>query len=381
MPIDARRLMDSFLEMVAIPSPSFHEAAMARYCAQRLEELGFVVREDGSADVTGSDVGNLIAFRAGSTPGAVAFCAHLDTVVPCEGIEAERATINIEGEGSVDVLRSFGDTILSADDKAGIAAILEGVYSALDGGFALPDIYVLLTTGEEQSLRGSSALEAGVLPKGVPCFVLDADGRPGAIITGAPCHRTLRATFHGKAAHAGVEPEAGNSAVLAAARAIDRMSLGRLDGTTTANVGVISGGAATNIIPDSCVIKGECRSIYEERAQSVQDAMTRACESAATSCDCTVDIDWADDYPSIVFQETDEMICRLKSAMADIGLEPECICTGGGADANSLKAKGIDAITLGIGMTNFHSTSEFIRVQDLEDNARLVHTLIREYAS
>ena len=197
------RLLDLFCELARIESPSRREAVMAKRCKAELEDLGFTVRFDDSAERTGSDTGNLIAFRAGIVPGAVALCGHMDTVRPCKGIEPV-----VEGG----VIRSAGDTILSADDKAGVAAIFEGVRSLIEAGEALPDVHVVLTTCEEMHLLGAGALDVSFLSEGTPCYVLDADGDPGTIINQAPCHCTFTATFRGKSAHAGVEPERGVSA-------------------------------------------------------------------------------------------------------------------------------------------------------------------------
>ena len=254
------RVLESFLEMVAIESPSWHEAPMAAYCAEKLAEMGFTVTFDASAAETGSDTGNLIAHLPGTVPGRIGFSAHLDTVKPCAGIEAVIEQRHICDDITcrmAEVVYSAGETILSADDKAGIAAIFEGLRSVLESGTPRPDITVLLTTCEEQSLLGAGALADDALawPENLPAatpeaerdgrfplFVLDADGAPGTIIMGAPYHWTLRARIEGRAAHAGVEPEEGVSAIQIAAAAVAAMPLGRIDECTTANVGRIEGG-------------------------------------------------------------------------------------------------------------------------------------------
>lgn len=456
--MNSDRLLSTFLELVAVESPSFCEAAMASHCARALAELGFFVEFDASAVVTGSDSGNLIARLPGTAPGRLALSAHLDTVEPCAGIEVLREAVPAAVLGSayadegatLEVLRSAGETILSADDKAGIAAILEGVRSTLESGAPRPDLTVLLTTCEEQSLLGSSALapdalswpadlpsacagagaagargegraeggavaegaggadtgaegaegDAGGIAMGVgagagvavnagamgagdealPCYVLDADGRPGTIITGAPCHWTMRACFHGRAAHAGVEPEAGVSAIVLAADAVAAMPLGRLDECTTANVGVIAGGTAVNVVPEACELAGECRSLRPDRAAAQRDAMTVACEQAAAQGGGSVELEWTCDYPAVLFEDDAPIVARAVAAARAAGLVPRLARTGGGADANVLGAKGCQAVTLGIGMANFHSADEFIAVRDLEATARLVEALIAEYA-
>lgn len=373
MKMDAERLHRTFLDLVAIESPSQHEAQMASACAEELRGMGFQVSFDDTAARTGSDTGNLIARLAGTAPGRVAFCAHMDTVRPCEGIAVVREVLD-----GAEVYRSAGQTILSADDKAGVAAILEGVRAAVESGRPRPDITVLLTTCEEQSLQGASALDAGTFEQGTPCFVLDADGAPGSIIAEAPCHYTMSARVMGRAAHAGVEPEAGVPAIRIAAEAIAAMPLGRLDDATTANIGLIEGGVAVNIVPASCIVEGECRSIFRERAEAQRAAMEEALRSAAARHGGSVEVDWVLDYPEIAFEEDDPLIGLLRRAMRTCGLQPELHRTGGGADANVLASKGARAITLGIGMANFHSTEEYIRVQDLESTARLVEALVEE---
>lgn len=402
--MNPQRVLDSFFAMIPIESPSWHEAPMAAYCTEQLVELGFAVTFDDSARETGSDTGNLIAHLPGTVPGRVAFSAHMDTVKPCAGIEAvieQRHVCDDVTCRMVEAVCSAGDTILSADDKAGIAAIFEGVRSVVESGSPRPDLTVLLTTCEEQSLLGSSALAADALlwpadlpaasrgtnceglldgTQTVPLFVLDADGAPGTIIMGAPYHFTLRAAISGRAAHAGVEPECGVSAIQIASAAVAAMPLGRIDECTTANVGRIEGGVAVNIVPAACQLEGECRSLYEERVLAQRDAMTRALEEAAAQFGGTVDVAWTVDYPAVVHTADDAIVRHLEAAARAAGLEPRHAISGGGADANVLGTKGADAITLGIGMTNFHSVDEYILVEDLEAMARYVEAIIAEYA-
>lgn len=348
---------------------------MARFCEDELKGLGFHVEFDGSASITGSDTDNLLAHRKGIAGGSIVLSAHMDTVKPCENISITRVQ-----DSRGDVLCSEGDTILSADDKAGIAAIFEGIRCAIESGDALPDIYVLLTTCEEQSLLGSSSFGLAEKIAGLDCFVLDADGTPGSVIYQAPCHHTMNATIHGRATHAGVEPETGTSAIEVAARAISAMQLGRLDDATTANVGVISGGVATNIVAASCSFQAECRSIFPERADAVKAQMTDSILKACESAGATADINWKMDYPEVNVAPESPLIMRAKQAIEACGLELSTVRTGGGADANCLRGMGVNAITLGTGMTNFHSTDEYIKVQDLIDDARLVCALIAEYS-
>ena len=361
------RLLNLFCELVRIESPSRHESAMAARCRAELEALGFTVRFDDSAAQTGSDTGNLIARRAGDVPGALVLCGHMDTVQPCAGIEP------VVEDG---VIRSAGDTILSADDKAGVAGTFEAVRSLVETGEQLPEICVVLTTCEELHLLGSGALDVSALPAGAPCYVLDADGDPGTIIQSAPCHCAFTATFHGQAAHAGVEPERGNSALRMAAQAVCHMPLGRVSAHTTANVGVIECDGATNVVPATCWLSGECRSTSVERARAERAAMGDAMRTAAAQAHGSVDIQWRTDYLPISYDEHDPLVQSVVTAARAAGLTPRLHASGGGADANILAGRGVRAITLATGMANYHSRDEYITVENLEGTARLVEQLI-----
>lgn len=369
--MNSQRLLDTFFDLVTIDSPSRLEADVALSCEQALKNLGAQVRFDQADEATGSNTGNLIAYLPGNVPGHIAFSAHMDCVNPCCGI------VPIVKDG---VIRSAGDTVLGADDKAGIAAVLEALSCAVSDNRRRPDITVVFTVCEELSLLGASALDDDLFEGTTPCFVFDADGAPGTIIVGAPYHYTLKATFTGKAAHAGVVPEQGVSAIQMAAAAICAMHLGRIDERTTANVGVIEGGREVNIIPDTCVIAGECRSLYEKRAVAQRDAMTEALRQAADRFGGTVEVSWHLDYPGILYDACDPLIEKMTAAARRAHLTPKCAVSGGGADANVLGAKGANAITLGIGMTAFHSCNEYIAVADLEGTARFAEALITVFA-
>lgn len=367
--MNRERVLQTFLELVRIDSPSRSESQVADYCEKHLADLGFAVRYDGSAKATGSDTGNLIA-TLDATPGrggAVALSAHMDCVEPCRGVEP------IVEDG---VVRSAGDTVLGGDDKVGVAAILEAVRSVVESGADHPEVCVVLTTCEEESLLGASAIDPSVFPAGAFCYVLDAGGDPGTAILGSPCHYEFKASFTGRASHAGAAPEAGVSAVLMAARAIAGMPLGRLDDITTANVGVIEGGSAVNVVPERCTVHGECRSIDRARADAVRADIEAACMRAAKEAGGTVEVSWHLDYESTNYSPDDEIALRVARAASACGLEARMENSGGGADANAFATKGVPAITLSNGMTNYHALDEHVRVRDIEDSARLAEALI-----
>jgi tripeptide aminopeptidase len=257
--VSDERLLATFLDLVRFASPPGFEKVTAEYCEQALAEAGCRVWYDDSAQTTGSDTGNLIAELPGTAPGVLALSAHLDVVEPCHGI------VPVVTDG---VVHSVGATILGADDRAGLAAIIETVRRLAESAVPHPTVRVIFTVQEEIGLHGAKQLRPDDVACDL-CLVLDAEGTPGGIVVGAPTHYTFAAEFTGRAAHAGVCPEQGISAIRMAASAIESMELGRLDARTTANVGSIKGGRATNVITARCDLTGECRSLDRDRVERV----------------------------------------------------------------------------------------------------------------
>ncbi len=365
--MNKQRVLRTFLDMVAIDSPSRSELGMARYCVRSLESMGFQIEYDDSQTKTGSDTPQIIARRKGAGSGRIALSAHMDCVVPCCNVHP-----HIENEA----VYSDGTTILGADDKAGVAEIFEAIKSADEAGRPLPSIDVLLSVCEEQSVLGARCFPDDVLPKGTLCLVLDVAGPAGAIYTATPFHYVFTASFHGRAAHAGAEPQLGASAIQMAARAIDLMALGRLDDSTTASVGTIEGGVAKNIVPDSCTIVGECRSLSEKRIEHVRQNMDDALRQGARDFDGTVDVEWELSYPGIFTEEDDPDVQMLIKAAKKADLNPILGMTGGGSDANVLKAKGVKPIPLGCGMKDFHALNESVKLADLEGCALFIEEVL-----
>jgi tripeptide aminopeptidase len=291
----------------------------------------------------------------------------MDTVEPCEGVEP----VIEDGE-----IRSAGDTVLGADDKAGVAVIIEVVRRLADSDGPRPPVRVVLTVAEEKGLMGAKALDPADL-SGDLALVLDADGDPGGIVVAAPTHYTFAATFHGRAAHAGVEPERGRSAVVMAARAGATMPSGRLDDETTANVGTIQGGSATNVVAQTAIVTGECRSRDAERVEEVRERMQRAMEEAAETLEGRVEVAWTKEYEAFHFDEDDPLLELVEDACRDVGLEPREIKTGGGSDGNILYAKGIPTLVLASGMRSVHGVDEWMRLDDLFTLARLAEAVVR----
>lgn len=362
------RVLDTFLDLVRISSPTGREAEVARYVEERLTAAGYLVRYDDTRAITGSDSGNLIVEVPGTAPGlTLAFAAHMDCVQPCEGVEP----VVVDG-----VVLSAGETVLGGDDKIGVAAMLECALRLAESGEPHALLRLLFTVSEEDGLLGAKAL-APADAHADCCLVLDADGPVGGIVIGAPTHYIFTAEFIGRAAHAGVEPEKGVSAIAMASAAIDAMALGRLDATTTANIGTISGGRADNIVAASCRITGECRSLDRARVEAVRDEMDAALKAGADRFGGTVEVEWSAAYEGFSVDEESAEVALVKSACADIGVSPHCYTTGGGSDANIFASHNIPTLVLGSGMTNVHSIDEEVEVVQIERLADLLLACVR----
>ena len=362
-----QRLVGKFIDMVRISSPSRHEGSFAAYAQKELEALGFSVEFDSAGTKTGGNTGNLIATLPGRTDvEPLMFCCHMDTVTPCVGIQP----MVVSG-----VIRSDGTTILGGDDKAGIAAIIEGIRRVQERGVEHGLLQVLLTICEEVGMHGAKNLDYSKV-KAQRVFVLDAEGPLGQIVVQGPAKDGISVVVHGRTAHAGLSPERGVSAIQVAARAIERMKLLRIDAETTANIGTISGGTATNIVAEQVEITAEARSLSNEKLDQ-QSAHMKACfEQAAAEFGVTVDVDIQRSYAAFKLTENDPVVKDCIAAMRSLGLPPELVSTGGGSDCNIFNARGMTTVDLAIGMTDVHTKDESIRISDLETSACLVEAII-----
>ena len=371
--INQERIVEEFLRLVQIDSPSLHEREIADYLKRKLTDIGLEVMEDGAGQAIGNScddqTGNLIAIKRGNCTEApsVMFCAHMDTVEPGRGVKPVIRD---------NVVYSDGSTILGGDDKAGIAAIVEMLQVIKEQNIPHGDIEVVFTVAEECGLRGSKYLDYKRL-KSKMCFVLDCDGSAGTVITKAPSQYKIKSTIIGKSAHAGISPEEGVNAIFVASKAIAKMKLGRLDSETTANIGVISGGKATNIIPDMVNIEGETRSIDPDKLEKQTDEIVNILESTAREMGAKAVIEKDLLYPRLYLEESSQPISIAVRAAVKIGQEPVLMSTGGGSDANILNGFGIPTANLGIGMSKVHTTEEFITVDNLILNAKYLLEIVK----
>jgi len=346
-----------FLELARVPSPSGQERAVADRVVDYLRSLALPVDEDDAGARIDSTIGNLLSRIEPSGEGApLFFCAHLDTVPPEGSIEP------VVEDG---VVRNAGGTILGADNKAAVAVMLEATRRIVAEKRPHGGIELLFTPKEEVGLRGAEAFDHERLRARVG-YVYDHAGPIGEVILGAPYQCKLDASFHGRAAHSGMYPEEGRSAIAAGARAIADLRLGRLDEETTANVGEIHGGTARNIVPERCSFAAEARCHDERKLGELVQEMLETITFAAQLGDCDVETAVDPSARGYRFKRDDEVVRLAASALERSGLQPTYGLSGGGADANVFNERGVQCLNLANGMTDIHTPDERIAVADLE---------------
>jgi tripeptide aminopeptidase len=356
-----------FTELAAIPSPPGEERAVADCVLAYVAELGLEADEDEAGARIGSTMGNVVARVPATGSGTPIFlCAHLDTVPPTGPIEP------VVEDG---VVRNAGATILGADNKAAVAVMLEAVRRILADGRPHAGIELVFTPKEETGLEGAKELDLDRLRARLG-FVYDHAGPIGEVVGAAPSSTSVDAVFKGRAAHAGMHPEEGRSAIYAAARGIGDLRLGRIDAETTANVGTISGGTARNIVPDRCTVVAEARSHDERKLAAVVQEIVDSFTFAASTAECEVELELEDKYRAYRFRADDAPLRLAFAALARAGYEPRGIDAGGGADANVFNAQGRECANLANGMSRIHSADEHISVADLEGMVAVTLALV-----
>jgi tripeptide aminopeptidase len=354
--INRERLCRTFMELCAIDAEPKGERLMADHLTTLLTGLGFTVVEDDAGEKLGGTAGNLHATLPGTGPGEpLFFSCHMDRVVPGVGVKPR-----IEGGHIV----SDGTTVLGADDASGLAAILEGVRSLEESGTPHPPLELVLTVAEELALVGSSHFDTGRLTARTG-FVVDAAGPVGEIVVQAPEQVKFTAVFHGRSAHAGFAPEEGVSAIQAAAAAIGRMELLRIDAETTANIGSICADGPTNIVPARCELRGEVRSLDPARVQAHLHGLVAVMEGVAAEFGARVEISTLHCYPAYRLAEDSPPALRAARAARHLGLPVRFKSTGGGSDANIFNSRGLQAVVLSCGYEKVHTTEERISLEQL----------------
>jgi tripeptide aminopeptidase len=358
-------MLDRFVRLCEIASPTGQEREVAHAVLEELRELDVDVSEDSAATPAQAGAGNLIARIPGRSEGWLSFFAHLDTVPHDGPIEVAREN---------GVFRTRGDTILGADNKAAVTVLMEMAarHAADPGALGLELVF---TVAEEDGLRGAKELDISSL--GAPFgFVLDHATPIGEVIVAAPTYKRLIAEFTGHEAHAGINPEDGHSAIAAAAAAVAGMKLGRLDEETTANVGIIEGGTASNVVAGHCRILGEARSVDAERAAATIGEMVDACTWAAGEQGCDVDAKVIEMFRGYRLDPKSEAVGIASEALRQTEHEPQLVATGGGSDANALVASGYEAVLLANGTEANHTPDEMVTEAAIVEMLRVCEAAI-----
>lgn len=375
--MNRKRLVDHLLKLVQINSHSRKEGAIAKHLKEYLGKLGIEAAFDNAGEKAGGEVGNLVAHLPGNMPDIppLLLAAHMDTVAPGIGVKPI-----IEN----DIIKSDGTTILGGDDKSGVAIICELIQTIKEEKVHHGPIDIVFTICEEAGLLGAKYLDLSLI-KAKQGIVLDSDN-PAHLITKAPAADRMEFTIHGVEAHAGVCPEKGISAIQVAGEAIASMKLGRIDSETTANIGVIEGGIATNIIPKLVKIRAEARS-HDMAKLDAQSAHMKNCfESAAARH--TLEIDGKKfsakvetqierEYFKMNVPDSAPIVQLVKQAAANLKYNLDLLATGGGCDANILNGRGLEVVNLGTGMCEIHTVNEFLHLGDFYKSAEIILEIIK----
>ncbi len=362
------RVVRTFLELAALPSPAHQEEPAAEYVRGFLDDIGVAWTEDDAAAGIPAGCGNITARIPATAAGTPIFlCSHLDTVA----LEDEVVPV-ITDDGRITNER---DAILGSDNKAAVAVMLELLRELAAGSVPHAGVEVVFTPCEEVGLLGAKHYDTSQLAAEFG-FVFDHAHDIGFVVGEAPTQMSFTATFAGAASHSGIAPERGRSAIRAAAEAIARMPHGRIDERTTANIGLIEGGTAVNIVPELCTVRGEVRSLDHERAQTVAQDVLDTLASAANLHNVELSVDMHEEYRAYGFRASSPVVQHAFGALAANGYEPALIPCGGGSDANIFNAAGMPCVNMCNAMRNIHTRSEYIELADLDAMMGVARSLV-----
>ncbi|HVF67324.1 MAG TPA: M20/M25/M40 family metallo-hydrolase [Pyrinomonadaceae bacterium] len=375
--INEERIKNLLLELVQIDSVSREEREVAQRIKQLCEEMGAEVFIDDAGSKVGGNTGNVIARFPGTFPDAepIMMSAHMDTVVPGRGVKPI-----VEG----DIIRTDGSTVLGGDDKSGCAVILETIRCLQEQNVPHAPIDAVFSICEEVGLLGAKHLDMSKV-RAKYGIVFDSDD-PGFLFTKGPSADHFEIKIHGLESHAGVAPELGISAIRVAAEAIMNMKLFRIDGETTANIGVIRGGEATNIITNLVTLKGEARSLDDAKLAAQTAHIIKCCEDAAAKYEVTVDgvttkarveSHVTREYHAMDVSDESRVVKLVLEAASRMGLKVETLASGGGCDANIFNKRGIECANLGTGMRAIHTVKEWLDVKDMYASANMTLEIMR----
>jgi len=363
--INKKRLIDLFVKLASIKSPSGNEKEMVAYTGKILKDLGLDVDIDDSGKKYGSNSGNITAYYKGSLEDGrlpIFLGAHLDTV---------RVDGDIEPVIEKGIISNKNNYILGGDDKVAVAAILETLKVIVENNIPSGDIYIVFTISEEIGVVGAKYVDIDKVGAKYG-FVFDAHGDVGTIYNRAPHQNSIDAEFIGKAAHAGIEPEKGINSIKAAAFAVSKIKTGRIDDETTSNIGKITGGQARNIVPEKTKVLLEARSLNPDKLKKITESMINVLEEAAKETGTRLDYKLIEEYNGFNIGRSEIPVKAALSALKSIGIKPIIASSGGGSDINVFNSKGKIAVNLSSGMENVHTSSEYVKTAQLVKLAELI---------
>jgi tripeptide aminopeptidase len=364
--INNKRLLETFVELLKIESPSKSEKQIVSSVSKKLKNLGAEVYIDNCGKEFGGNAGNIIATykpknSSGSTP--IFLGAHLDTV------KLNGSIVPIVEDGKI--VNEDKNCILGGDNKVAVAAIIEALSTIKEKNIPTGNIYIIFTVSEEIGLLGAKHLNLGPVSADYG-FVFDSDGDVGSIVNKAPYHNSIYSQFIGKAAHAGVEPEKGINSIKAASIAISNVKVGRIDKETTCNIGKIEGGVATNIVPERTKVETEVRSIRLDKLNKITKLIIENFGLAAKDSRAKFEYKIKREYDGFEILENEIPIIMAKTAIENLGIKHKVVSSGGGSDINIFNSKGKRAVNLSAGMENVHTSNEYVKISQLEKLAELI---------
>lgn len=366
--IKKERLVKYFSELVAIDSESFQERQVADYIIDKLKNMGFEVYEDDCGRKLGGNAGNVYGYWKGNIPGEpILLSAHMDTVKPGKGKEAI-----VKEDGTI---VGNGKAILGADDISGIVSILEALETVAENNLPHRDIEVLFPVAEEVYIQGSAAFDYSRL-KAKEAYVFDLSGPVGNAAIQAPTLVSFEIVIKGRAAHAGFSPQLGIHAIMVASKAISQLQMGKIDENTTVNIGTIEGGRARNIVPDTCIVKGEVRSLDHEKAIKLAHKIRETFQQEANQVGATME--YAESFGCIAYkiEEEERVVTRFLDICHKLSIKSKLMTTLGGSDNNNFALHGVRGLVLACGMNNVHSLGEYSHVDELVKSALIALEII-----
>ncbi len=362
---DRQRIIEIFLQSAPIEALSGSEKPVADFIKTFLSCYNYTITEDNSYKFTGSNSGNLIC-KVG-TCGDFLLLSHMDTARP---------TKEVKPFVKEDRIVSTGDTVLGVDNRAGVAVLLYTLEKIAKEKIPVKDFTVVFTTCEETTLFGSKHLDInGKIKKG---FIFDSSYRPGNFIYSACGAMGFKMKIIGKASHSGIAPEKGINSMQVTAKAINQLPLGRIDDETTMNIGILKSGSAVNVIPELTEIEGEVRSFNIKKVEHYFDLLINIFKDEAASARAKLEFDSYWDFFPYTVAENAHVYKDVVKVLSKVGLTPTPQISLGGSDANSLNARGIQSINLGIGAQNPHSNDEFIFIDDLVKSTEIALELVKK---